>query len=158
MEWGAVARYALYADLYILLWLSDVSGKLESASRSQKNYIMQTVAPQANTRQGGVDLRAKILPLLPPNANPLALGALGSPKAIWRWVLLPPVPWLCPTIPPEHPFLAAGIDSRREGCYSTAGKPAQKSCSALAKFAQFPSSLQINDPMIRCPLDSSTCF
>jgi len=42
-----MAHYALHADLYVVLCLSDASGKLESASRSQKNEIMQTVAPQA---------------------------------------------------------------------------------------------------------------
>lgn len=44
-QWvGAVCSVAA---LYVALWLSDVSGELGSASRSQKNEIMQTVAPQA---------------------------------------------------------------------------------------------------------------
>lgn len=74
------------AALYIALWLSDASGELGSASRSQKNEIMQMVAPQAgghyNARQAGVELLAKVVPLLPSNTNPLALGALGPPHAI----------------------------------------------------------------------------
>ena len=43
-----MAQYDPHADLYVALWLSDVSGKLESASRSQKNEIIQTVAPRAS--------------------------------------------------------------------------------------------------------------
>lgn len=39
-----------------------------------------------------MDLQAKVIPLLPPNTNPLALGALGPHKAIWHWVLLSQFP------------------------------------------------------------------
>lgn len=55
-----MAQRVLHEDLCVMPWVSDGSGKLERASRSQKNEIMQAVAPQAlaNARQGGVALQA----------------------------------------------------------------------------------------------------
>lgn len=108
---------------------------MESTSRSQRNEVMQTVAPcfwdkQAREHQlmldrVGADLREKIIP--PTYTNSLASGVPGPRRAIWHCVVLSQlhgcnamsycsyiIPFSCYWhTPPKEMVLQPGKEARR---------------------------------------------
>lgn len=114
----------------VLLGHREMKSRRQLLPASQTNRV-------ANARQGASGPTEKIISLFPCSTNPLALGILGLPTAIWHWGVLSRFP-SCNALS----YCSSRISfsccwHQRNRYHSLAGKHLQKSCSRLAKFALF---------------------